>query len=278
VLGIEMFGGRMLDLFMKQILVYRVESIRSFSTKNVNAVTNWRQLIPRAPRRHKQSKKPTTKTTHSVVVPKNKSSPSIQTLESTSGPAQRKIVSNEVLKSTFSKATELSSSEKPKKLPIFKSPSYKKTIMGTAHREQVKETSAEDIKSTVDVSYPNPAHTRRVESGYEATADDANSEKEETDFSKWKFCSASFLGCTPGEVTQRVKELSKAGFCNEHIDLLLKRLPPSLKINSKMIYQNVNNFIKWNIPWKQFVDTNPEILLMEPSQVWYVILSHIFYW
>lgn len=263
-----MFGGRMLDLFMKQILVYKV-SIRSLSAKNVNAVTNWRQLIPRAPRKHKQNKKPTTKTTDSVVVPKNKSSPNIQTLESTSGPAQRKIVSNEVVKSTPNKGTELSS-EKPKKLPISKPTSHKKATTGTAQREQVKETSTGDLKSAADVSYPDPAHTNRAGrtgSGYETTTDGGSSEKEEIDFSKWKFCSASFLGCTPGEVTQRVKKLSQAGFCNKHIDLLLKRLPPTLQINSKMVYQNVNNFIKWNIPWKQFVDKNPEILLMEPSQV-----------
>ena len=250
-----MLGGRAstLDLFVKQILLYRVvESTRIFSTKNASAVTSWRQLKPRAPRKRKQAKEPTTKVTNSALLPKNKSLPSIQTLESTSGPAQRNKDSNEVLESTNKITEEKSRSEKSKKLPSFKFASNKKaTTIYSGQTEQIEKTSGEDVKS----------------------ADKDISENEElevdsrVDFSKWKFHSASFFGCTPGEVTQRVKELSQAGFCNEHIDLLLRRLPPTLWINPKIVYQNVNSFIKWNISWKQFVDTNPEILLLEPSQV-----------
>ena len=250
-----MLSGRALtlDLFLKQILLYRViESTRIFSTKNASAVTSWRQLKPRAPRKRKPSKEPTIKVTHSALVSKNTSSPSIQALESTSGPAQRKKDSNEVPEST-NEATE----EKSKKLPSFKFVSSKKAIaIDSGQTEQVEKTSGEDVKSAdKDVSENEEL---RVDS--------------QVDFSKWKFHSASFYGCTPGEVTQRVRELSQTGFCNEHIDLLLRRLPPTLQINSKIVYQNVNSFIKWNIPWKQFVDTNPEILLLEPSQVYYYYL------
>lgn len=240
-----MIGGRTLDLFVKQALVYRIEYIRIFSTKNVNAVTNWRQLKPQAPRKRKQPKDPITKFTDNLVTSKNKSLSSIQALESTSGSAQRKKGNNEVVESASNKTTELASSVKPRRSKLA---SYKKaTAVSNVQREKVKETSAEDARGlAADVS-----------------------KNEEVDFSRWKFHTTSCLGCTPGEVTQRVKELSQAGFCNEHIDLLLRRLPPTLQINSKTVYQNVHSFIKWNIPWKQLVDTNPEILLLEPNQVCY---------
>lgn len=238
---VDMFGSRALDLFVRHFLLYRVESVRIFSTKNVNAVTNWRQLKPRAPRKRKQPKESTTKVTRTAVAAKSISLPSIQALESTSGPAQRKNVTSETLEPT-NVTTEFSSSEKVRKLSNVK---LKKANKDALQREQVKEASGEDVKSTGDDISAN----------------------EVVDFSKWKFHNASFLGSTPGEVTQRVKELSQAGFCNEHIDLLLRHLPPTLQINAKMVYQNVNSFIKWNIPWKQFIDTNPEILLLEPSQV-----------
>lgn len=257
-----MFGRRTLDLLLKLVLVQRIESTRVLSTKNVNSVTSWRQLKPRAPRKRKQSKeqkesvtKTETSTIHSVAVPK-RSLPSIQALESTSGPAQRKGRDegrDEVLKSASNKATEMPSHQvsvngKLKELTNSKFSSSKKVTnpVGILQREQAKEPLADNIKNVTNV---------------------VGSENEKIDFTKWKFCSASFLGCTPGEVTQRMKELGQAGFCNDHIDLLLRKLPPILRINSKMVYQNVNSFVKWNVPWKQVIDTNPEILLLEPSQV-----------
>lgn len=225
------FGGRTFIIKLESF----VESSRVFSTKNENAVTNWRQLKPRAPRKRKKTKESTTKATSSLVTVKNKSLPSIQALESTPGPAQSK---NELT------ATK---SEKQKKPPSVNP--KKATSTDTLQREQAKETLMEDVKST---------------------SDDI-SESEVVDFSKWKFYNASFLGSTPGEVAKRVKELSQAGFCNEHIDLLLRRLPPTLRINSKIVHKNVNSFTKWNIPWKEFIDTNPEILLLEPNQVYYIV-------
>ena len=248
-----MLGGRALtlDLFLKQILLYRVvESTRTFSTNNANAVTSWRQLKPRAPRKRKQPNEPTTKATDSSLGPKNSSSPSIQALESTSGPAQRKKDSNKVPE--LNKDTEgKSKGEKSKNPPGFKFASNKKAPkIDSKQMQQIEKTSG-------DVRSPD----KDVSENEELEVDSR------VDFSKWKFHNASFFGCTPGEVTQRVKELSQVGFCNEHIDLLLRRLPPTLWINSKIVYQNVNSFVKWNIPWKQFVDTNPELLLLEPSQV-----------
>lgn len=254
-----MFSGRtlgktlMLDLLVKHVLLYKFESARIFSTKNVSAVNNWRQLKPRAPRKRKQTKESTTKVTRIVATSKSKSSLSIQALESSSGPAQRKKDRNKTL-GKFDNVPEVFLGEKQKKLfsSVKLAPNKEESNTDTVQGEQVKETSAEDVKSAAVA----------------AAADDI-SENKVVDFSKWKFHNASFLGCTAGEVTQRVKELSQAGFCNEHIDLLLRRLPPTLQINSKIVYQNVNSFIKWNIPWKQFVDKNPEILLLEPSQVFY---------
>ena len=231
------FGGT----FIVKLEQLFVESARIFSTKNVNAVTNWRQLKPRAPRKRKQASKQakelTTKVTNSPVAAKNKSPLSIQALESTSG--QNKIDTGEICT-----ATNETTSEKRKKLPGVNL--KKASSMDPLQREQVKEISTKDVNG----------------------ASDDISENEVVDFSKWKFYYASFLGCTPGEVTKRVKELRQAGFCNEHIDLLLRRLPPTLQINSKTVYKNINSFMKWNIPWKQFVDTNPEILLLEPNQVY----------
>ena len=245
----SMLGRRALtlDLFLKQILLYRVvESTRTFSTKNANAVTSWRQLKPRAPRKRKQPKEPTTKATNSALAPKNTSSSSIQALESNSGPAQRED-SNKVPE--LNKGTEeKSKSKKSKNPPGFKFAPNKKAAMTDSKQTQQIEKTSGNVRS----------------------ADEDGSENEELGVDsrvEWKFHNASFFGCTPGEVTQRVKELSQAGFCNEHIDLLLRRLPPTLRTNSKMVYQNVNSFVKWNIPWKQFVDTNPELLLLEPSQV-----------
>ena len=226
------FGGRTFIIKLESF----VESSRVFSTKNENAVTNWRQLKPRAPRKWRKAKESTTKVTSSPVKVKNKS---IQALESTPGPAQSKNDTDETFTAT--------SSEKQKK-PLSVINPKKATGTDTLQREQAKETSMEDVKNN---------------------SDDI-SESEVIDFSKWKFYNASFLGCTPGEVTKRVKELSQAGFCNEHIDLLLRRLPPTLQINSKIVHKNVNSFTKWNIPWKQFIDTNPEILLLEPNQVYYM--------
>lgn len=250
----SMLVGRALtlDLFLKQILLYRVvESTRTFSTKNANAVTSWRQLKPRAPRKRKQPKEPTTKATDSALAPKNTSSPSIQALESTSGPAQRKKDSNKV--SEVNKGIEeKSKGEKSKNPPGFKFASSKKApTTDSEQTQQIEKTSGGDVRSA----------------GEDVSENEELRFDSRVDFSKWKFHNASFFGCTPGEVTQRVKELSQAGFCNEHIDLLLRRLPPTLRINSKIVYQNVDSFVKWNIPWKQFVDTNPELLLLEPSQV-----------
>ena len=84
---------------------------------------------------------------------------------------------------------------------------------------------------------------------------------------RWRYTSASYLGSTPKEVMQRVKELSQAGFSDELIDLILKRFPPTLKINSKNLYFNVNAFIKWKLQWKQILKYNPELFLLDTNHV-----------
>ena len=240
-----MFGGGRawtLDLFVKHVLFYRVEPNRIFSTNNASAITSWRQLKPRAPRKRKRIKEPAIKSPHRELAPENKS---IQALESTLRPAQCKKENHE---STNKTTEEKPKSKQSEKLPSFKFPPSKKaTITDTGKTKKASEDAKSDDKDVIkngDIEVDS-----RV------------------DFSKWKFHNASYFGCTPGEVTQRMKELSQAGFCNDHIDLLLRRLPPTLQINSKVVHQNINSFIKWNIPWKEFIDTNPEILLLEPNQV-----------
>ena len=241
-----MFGGGRawtLDLFVKHILFYRVEPNRIFSTNNASAVTSWRQLKPRAPRKRKQAKEPAIKSLHNELASENKST---EALESTLGPGQCKKDNHESTKKT---TEEKSRSKQSKKLPSFKFPPSKKAT--TTDTGKTKKAS-EDVKSDDKDSLKN---------------EDAEVDSR-VDFSMWKFHSASYFGCMPGEVTLRMKELSQAGFCYDHIDLLLRRLPPTLQINSKVVYQNINSFIKWNIPWKEFIDTNPEILLLEPNQVY----------
>ena len=84
---------------------------------------------------------------------------------------------------------------------------------------------------------------------------------------RWRYTSASYLGSTPKEVMQRVKELSQAGFSDEFIDVILKRLPPTLKINSKSLYFNVYTFIKWKLQWRQILKYNPELFLLDTNHV-----------
>jgi len=90
---------------------------------------------------------------------------------------------------------------------------------------------------------------------------------------RWRYFNASYLGCTPKEVMQRIKELTQAGFSDDFIDLILKRLPPTLKINSKDLFFNINTFIKWKLQWKLILKYNPELLLLDTNHVsdymWY---------
>jgi len=84
---------------------------------------------------------------------------------------------------------------------------------------------------------------------------------------RWRYTSASYLGSTPKEVMQRVKELSQAGFSDEVIDLILKRFPPTLKVNSKSLYFNFNTFVEWKLQWKQILNCNPELFLLDTNHV-----------